>query len=215
MKSLEETIKLKCKFLGNTITPLYLLLPDNYFFFTIFESKNSFDARDEVTLLEEMTPLLVYFCSCIVFSRGLHTDLLIKLHFGNSTLILDNSVNVYFEDLYQNPLRALNVSIDQSRSFGYCVFFMDTFKLEFILGRVANVLTDEEEEETKTIEKFEKVAINDLKTFKLEQCVICLENTPNVLFCNCGHLCVCKTCIMNFTNCPMCKKESTILRIIE
>ena len=162
-----------------------------------------------------MTPLLVYFCSCIVFSRGLHTDLLIKLHFGNSTLILDNSVNVYFEDLYQNPLRALNVSIDQSRSFGYCVFFMDTFKLEFILGRVANVLTDEEEEETKTIEKFEKVAINDLKTFKLEQCVICLENTPNVLFCNCGHLCVCKTCIMNFTNCPMCKKESTILRIIE
>ena len=32
MKSLEETIKLKCKFLGNTITPLYLLLPDNYFF---------------------------------------------------------------------------------------------------------------------------------------------------------------------------------------
>ena len=31
MKSLEETIKLKCKFLGNTITPLYLLPPDNYF----------------------------------------------------------------------------------------------------------------------------------------------------------------------------------------
>ena len=60
---------------------------------------------------------------------------------------------------------------------------MDTFKLEFILGRVANVLSDEEEEEeTKTIEKFEKVAINDLKTFKVEHCIICLDNIPNVLF---------------------------------
>ena len=220
MKLLEETIKLKCKFLGNTITPLYLLPPDNHFLITdpitIFESKNSFDARDEIILLEEMTPLLVYFCSCILFSRGYYIEFLIKLHFDNSTLILDNSINLYHEGLFQNPLRALNDSIDQSRSLGYCIFFMDTFKLEFILGRVANVLSDEEEEEeTKTIEKFEKVAINDLKTFKVEQCVICLENIPNVLFCNCGHLYVCKTCIMKFTNCPMCKKENTILRIIE
>ena len=61
----------------------------------------------------------------------------------------------------------------------------------------------------------EKLTINDFRTFKVEQCVICLDNTPNVLFCNCGHLCVCETCNVNeFTNCPLCKKENTILRII-
>ena len=78
--------------------------------------------------------------------------------------------------------------------------------------RTGNYFYSEHEEEK---EKEEELTINDFRTFKIEQCVICLDNTPNVLFCNCGHLCVCKTCIMNFTNCPVCKKESTILRIIE
>ena len=63
--------------------------------------------------------------------------------------------------------------------------------------------------------KEEELTINDLRTFKIEQCVICLENIPNVLFCNCGHICVCESCIMKFNNCPVCKKENTILRIIE
>ena len=65
------------------------------------------------------------------------------------------------------------------------------------------------------IEK-EKLLINDSKTFKEDQCVICLEEEPKVLFCNCGHLCICKKCAFNrFDNCPVCKKKNTILRIIE
>ena len=65
-------------------------------------------------------------------------------------------------------------------------------------------------------EKKEELSINDSKTFKLEQCVICLEEEPKVLFCNCGHLCICKKCLVRrFYNCPVCKKENTILRIIE
>ena len=54
------------------------------------------------------------------------------------------------------------------------------------------------------------------KTFKSDQCVICLEKKPKVLFCNCGHICICEKCVFNrFDNCPVCKKENTILRIIE
>ena len=54
------------------------------------------------------------------------------------------------------------------------------------------------------------------KTFKSDQCVICLEKKPKVLFCNCGHICICEKCAFNrFDNCPVCKKENTILRIIE
>ena len=62
----------------------------------------------------------------------------------------------------------------------------------------------------------EELSINDFKTFKLEQCVICLEEEPKVLFCNCGHLCICEKCLVRrFDNCPVCKKENMILRIIE
>ena len=54
------------------------------------------------------------------------------------------------------------------------------------------------------------------KTFKSDQCVICLEEKPKVLFCNCGHICICKKCATHrYSNCPLCKKENTILRIIE
>ena len=65
-------------------------------------------------------------------------------------------------------------------------------------------------------EEKEELSINDFKTFKLEKCVICLEEEPKVLFCNCGHICICKKCLVRrFDNCPVCKKENTILRFIE
>ena len=65
-------------------------------------------------------------------------------------------------------------------------------------------------------EEKEELSINDFKTFKLEQCVICLEEEPKVLFCNCGHLCICEKCLVHrYDNCPVCKKENIILRIIE
>ena len=55
------------------------------------------------------------------------------------------------------------------------------------------------------------------KPFKSDECVICLTNTPNVLFCNCGHLCVCIECdkVKSLNTCPVCKTETTIKRDIE
>ena len=56
------------------------------------------------------------------------------------------------------------------------------------------------------------------KTFKEDECVICLTNPPNILFCNCGHICVCEECNKtreSLEKCPICKTENTILRIIE
>ena len=65
-------------------------------------------------------------------------------------------------------------------------------------------------------ESDEEFPINDSKTFKSDQCVICLEEEPKGLFCNCGHICICKKCAScRYDNCPVCKKENTILRIIE
>ena len=58
--------------------------------------------------------------------------------------------------------------------------------------------------------------INASQSFKSNECVICLTNPPNVLFCNCGHQCLCSECnrkkISN--KCPICKIENTIIRIL-
>ena len=68
---------------------------------------------------------------------------------------------------------------------------------------------------SKTCKK--KDIINLPKCYKPESCVICLTNPPNVLFCNCGHLCCCIECskIKKFTECPVCKTLNEIVRIIE
>ena len=61
-----------------------------------------------------------------------------------------------------------------------------------------------------------KEHINDCETYKNESCVICLENIPDVLFCSCGHICICKYCYKKQTleKCPICKTKNTILRIV-
>ena len=60
------------------------------------------------------------------------------------------------------------------------------------------------------------IPINEGKTFKNDLCTICLERIPNVLFCNCGHICICEKCneIKKLNSCPVCKTENNILRII-
>ena len=66
--------------------------------------------------------------------------------------------------------------------------------------------------------KPKKQIINIEKTFKEDNCVICLEKQPNVLFCNCGHLCVCEKCSKKgegLEKCPICKTKNTILRILQ
>ena len=63
-----------------------------------------------------------------------------------------------------------------------------------------------------------KKIINAEKIFKEDVCVICLTNPSNILFCNCGHLCVCEECSKtgeSLEKCPICKTENINLRIIE
>ena len=68
--------------------------------------------------------------------------------------------------------------------------------------------------------------------FKSDECVICLTKEPNILFCNCGHPCLCEECDEKLTvsvinsssifcgdvvtcTCPVCKTKNTIKRNIE
>ena len=58
--------------------------------------------------------------------------------------------------------------------------------------------------------------INADKSFKSDECVICLINLPNVLFCNCGHIAMCLECdkTKSLKKCQICKTENTIKRTL-
>ena len=47
------------------------------------------------------------------------------------------------------------------------------------------------------------------KKFKHDQCVICLDRKPNILFVECKHTCVCEECeeAHPSTQCPCCRTE--------
>ena len=82
--------------------------------------------------------------------------------------------------------------------------------------RAEYYIEDEEEEEEREEEREEEQVINTEKTFKSDKCVICLTNLPNILFCNCGHMCLCAECdkVKSLAICPVCKTKNTIKRII-
>ena len=229
MKSLEKVIKLKSKFMSNITDPLYLIpsfaTSDEHNFYgdySIFISKNNIDIKEEITLLEEMIPLLIYISSCVEYSRGeiygSIYNIKIKLKFPNNNfgLHLFNLYQVTYTSSLFIVMKAIKDHNENKMDTGHCSFFKKPFKVN-IVGNISfpNPYVTFQEEIEEKHEKEEEVTINGLKTFKVEQCVICFDNIPNFLFCNCGHLCVCKTCIKKFTKCPICKKENTILRIIE
>ena len=76
-----------------------------------------------------------------------------------------------------------------------------------------NQINQESRESKEEIEKEEPV-INTEQTFKEDECIICLTNPPNVLFCNCGHIAICVEGdkVKSLKDCPMCKTETTIKR---
>ena len=75
---------------------------------------------------------------------------------------------------------------------------------------------ENKEEDSEEEEEIRNKQINTEKTFKLDECVICLTNLPNVLFCKCGHLCLSEECdkVESLKICPVCKFENSIKRNI-
>ena len=112
-------------------------------------------------------------------------------------------VNDYTKGIYKINIKLLtsyrNINIDQY----------------YLLRGDIEDEEEEPEEEPEYIQN-ETPIINSSLSFKSNECVICLTNPPNVLFCNCGHLCLCSECerkkISN--KCPMCKIGNMIIRIL-
>ena len=226
MKSLKQVIKQKCKFIGNKIKPyeLYNLRPYSYpsTDIRLFLTNITIDTDNIITLLGEMTPLLVYIFSCICHCneggyefREMH----IKLKFPNAVLTFGDYLNLSRYH-YETPISIIRDNIVELVASGHCMSFLASFRLEITLERSLEMVEHENElnDYPSDLEDEDDIkTINEIKTFKTDECVICLENKNNVLFCNCGHICVCEKCIeiKRLTKCPVCKTENTILRIIK
>ena len=263
MKSLEEVIKYKLKFLPSGIDPFYAIqtytarrmpysIPHEY---DIYRLKNTIFPYDSLSFMEDITPLFIYISSCDKYYRenghGKIVSISVCLSSGYTCRLLCRSIPDKRPDNLEEH-RFFDVKRDNTTStywWGSCHHYLKPFNIIF-RGFFEHIRTEEErleayhsdsddnddEEErleaerqrreiAEAIQSYsddsddeekEELSINDFKTFKLEQCVICLEEKPKVLFCNCGHLCICEKClVLRFDNCPVCKKENTILRIIE
>ena len=112
-------------------------------------------------------------------------------------------INDYTKGIYTINIKLLtsyrNISLGQ-------YYYLKRFDIE-----------DEEELEEPEYIQNETQIINSSQSFKSNECVICLTNPPNVLFCNCGHLCLCSECdkLKISNKCPICKTENEIIRTLE
>ena len=226
LETLERVIKQKRKFLGNTNPEAYQIMQfaiENSPRYLVYMSNTTIETANEMTLLEEMKPLFVYIISYVLYER-LHltwTEFCMKINFLTLYSADTNDINFWQERIYERPLGYIQEKIEYIEENEYYISYQKPLRVEIMFKtriqreafhtQISYSDSDDNDDEEK-----EELSINDFKTFKLEQCVICLEEEPKVLFCNCGHLCICEKCLVHrYDNCPVCKKENTILRIIE
>ena len=82
---------------------------------------------------------------------------------------------------------------------------------------------EEQAQEAARRQRAEDLRVN-IRSTREDMCCVCLAKPPNVMFSNCGHLCLCEECNdrlngnHNFEvgnlKCPMCRTEVTQKRII-
>ena len=104
--------------------------------------------------------------------------------------------NPYF-NYYLEGVDSFNESIKLIKVSGFFTIPLTPFFFEVYI---------EEDRKIKEVIKIQK-------SFKTDECVICLSNPPS----NCGHIAICTECdkLKSIKTCPVCKTENTILRLIE
>ena len=204
-------------FCARYMEPFRILIEGTFKHFRTEEERLEFERQrreieeasqsDLFSLVEDITPLFIYISSCDKYYRenghGKIATINICLYISNFKRLMFGEFGTFddvFNDLGEHRIAIFKKRLNESFSrVGYCMRYIEPFKIR-ISTRFIHFPT----------------LINYYKIFKLEECVICLEKEPKVLFCNCGHICICEKCILHrYDNCPVCKEKSTILRIIE
>ena len=203
LKTLKQVIKQKHKFLGNTNDNEYMWAQSDARFRSrhlIYMSNTTIETANIKTLLEEMKPLFVYIISYVLYERLHFTwkEFCMKINFR--TMISGDTDDFWFweERLYESPLGCIQYKIEYIEEEECYISYQKPLRVEImfktrIQQEVFHTQISQSDSDDSEDEEKEELSINDFKTFKLEQCVICLEEEPKVLFCNCGHICIVKS----------------------
>ena len=199
METLERVIKQKRKFLYNTEPDEYRRSQFDADFRSadlLYMTNTTIETANVMTLLEEMKPLFVYITSCVLYERLQLTwvGFYIKINFLNLYMGDTSDIN-FWKNIYENPLGYIQERIDLYKRSEYYMSYQKPLRVEILFRRriINNNIVHNYPSNLKN--KNNAITINEIKTYKTDECVICLENKNNVLFCNCGHICVCKKCI--------------------
>ena len=175
--------------------------------------KNKFFIYD---FFKHIKPIIFYAYSYTSQRKHIKDDFILKQLYSYFSFVYEKDNNEYYiKDL--KIILATSYDFDHE-DYDYDFYFYTISNLEengeLIISHTEPTFEDEEEEEP-TPEK--PKIINLFKIFKSDECIICMGNKPNILFCNCGHLCECEGCykIKTFSTCPICKTDNEIIRMIE
>ena len=152
---------------------------------------------------KHLKPVIFYAYSYTFWRKHIKDDFILKE--DNSIIKYDyETVN---HEIYIKDLEIILTTHYDFYHEDYDFYFMTLAELE--QNNELLLSHESTNEETKII--------NPSKIFKSEECIICLTNQPIILFCNCGHLCLCTECykLKSLSACPICKTENDIIRMLE
>ena len=181
---------------------IYSYINDIHFITRIKFKEDKFLITD---LYKNLKPVLTYVLSYTRLKKFL------KNH-PNFILTEDNTIINYNYEYIDRELYIKDLKVNLKTHYD---FYDADYDLYFdVLAELENnnELTVSHEVPTEEIK-----VINLFKIFKSVECVVCMNDKPNILFCNCGHLCECVGCykIKTPSICPVCKTDNEIIRTLE
>ena len=164
------------------------------------------ECQNIIEFIKLVTPFICYISSLLKYENidtYVEDDkiIIVKLEFQDSQ-------GEYMLDMLKinddNGIESIRECIEYFNEAGFYLSFTKKFDAYFIISNYP--------EDKNTYNQH----INTNKKFRTEECIICDDNIPNVIFCGCGHLCICEDCIKTYQNykCPVCKHIDKNIRVI-
>ena len=121
--------------------------------------------------------------------RNLYIDkkIIIKLefHISNGEYQMD-----ILEINDNNSIKTLRGLIQYFNNIGFYLTFTRKFDAYFFIDNIDN--NNHTDSDSNNVPLVMIQNINAEKTFKIDEYVVCMECKPTVLFCDCGHICICE-----------------------
>ena len=155
-------------------------------------------------LYKNLRPVITYALSYTKLRKFYNDD----LHLTEDNTIINYNYEYVGCELYVKDLEVILRTFYDFYNADYDLYFSVIAELEnkneLILSHTEPI-------------PIEPKVINLFKIFKSDECIICMTDKPDVLFCNCGHVSYCVKCykIKTLSTCPICKMDNEIIRMLE